>query len=64
MRQGVRNLTLDASAAHGASPVHARQSSMITGVNLVVDAGLTANDFIIETCPGESGTDNEDSTAP
>jgi hypothetical protein len=37
---------------------------MITGVNLVVDAGLTANDFIIETCPGESGTDNEDSTAP
>jgi hypothetical protein len=44
--------------------IASREASGITGVNLVVDAGLTANHFIMETFPGGSGPDGEDSKVP
>ncbi len=38
-----------------------REASGITGVNLVVDGGLTANHFIMETFPGRSDQDTDGS---
>ena len=57
VRAPMKRIVEASEVANAFTFLASQEASGITGVNLVVDAGLTANHFIMETFPGGRGQD-------